>query len=643
MRFRPLKILLATALVAGAIVALPNISVPEEADASTQTDFIAKLVKGAQTNERNTGIPASVTIGMAALESGWGRSTMATTVPATKTADGKKYTVNTLFNIKCGTIASPYQTGCVPMKVNEYTSGGKEYYTVSKFRTYSSWTNSMLDYGRLLTSASRYSAAFSYTKYPDQFVTEIRKGGYATDPNYATKVINIMASYNLYQYNVNGGKAGYPWKTAQTSKTYPTIAIGASGPTVKTLQRLINLRTGTSLTIDGGFGTATQNAVRQFQAINHLTVDGKAGDQTWAALVGTVRSGNSGRLVEIMQYELRYEGYTLTANKKFDATTLAVVQTYQQAKGLTVDGVVGTKTWAQLLKTTTQLTSPPTNTTVSPPSTTPVSYKSLKEGDSGSTVKTLQRLLNARAGTKITVDGLYGTTTVAGVKKFQKAKGISQTGTMNNATWKALLPALKKGATGTQVKILQYELRYSGFLTTINGKFDTTTVNAMKSYQKVKKISTTGGTGPRTWAALLVTNSSVSVFPELQRGDRGNDVRTLQRLLNARGGAKLTVDGVFGASTQSAVKKYQKEKKLSQTGIVDTNTWTKLAPTLKKGSTNSGAVKALQYELRYAGYSISATGKFDTATITAVKKYQSAKKLSASGTVGPTMWKKLLG
>jgi len=133
------------------------------------------------------------------------------------------------------------------------------------------------------------------------------------------------------------------------------------------------------------------------------------------------------------------------------------------------------------------------------------------------------------------------------------------------------------------------------------------------------------------------------VFPELQRGDRGNDVRTLQRLLNARGGAKLTVDGVFGASTQSAVKKYQKSKKLSQTGIVDTNTWTKLAPTLKKGSTNSGAVKALQYELRYAGYSISATGKFDTATIKAAKKYQKAKKLSASGTVGPTMWKKLLG
>ena len=61
-------------------------------------------------------------------------------------------------------------------------------------------------------------------------------------------------------------------------------AIGATGPTVKTLQRLINLRTGTSLAIDGSFGTSTQNAVRQFQAINHLTVDGKAGDQTWADL-----------------------------------------------------------------------------------------------------------------------------------------------------------------------------------------------------------------------------------------------------------------------------------------------------------------------------------------------------------------------
>ncbi len=103
-----------------------------------------------------------------------------------------------------------YQTGCVPVRTAEYKPDGTQYFIIDEFRTYASWGDSILDYGRLLTTASRYAKAFDYKAYPDQFVTEVRKGGYATDPSYATQVISIMKSYNLYQYNLNGAGAGYP-------------------------------------------------------------------------------------------------------------------------------------------------------------------------------------------------------------------------------------------------------------------------------------------------------------------------------------------------------------------------------------------------------------------------------------------------
>ena len=186
------------------------------AEASKKTDdFISSLVKAAQKNEKKTGIPASVAIGMAALETGWGLSKMTgdytvTEVDETGAETKTVYQVNTLFNIKCGKTPSPYQTGCVPVRTAEYRKDGSKYYIVDEFRTYASWDDSVLDYGRLLTSLSRYASAFDYTDYPDQFVIQVHRGGYATDPTYATTVIGIMKKYDLYQYNVSGAGPGTP-------------------------------------------------------------------------------------------------------------------------------------------------------------------------------------------------------------------------------------------------------------------------------------------------------------------------------------------------------------------------------------------------------------------------------------------------
>lgn len=59
----------------------------------------------------------------------------------------------------------------------------------------------------------------------------------------------------------------------------------------------------------------------------------------------------------------------------------------------------------------------------------------------------------------------------------------------------------------------------------------------------------------------------------LKNGSKGNDVKTLQTALNKVGNYGLTVDGIFGAKTEAAVRNYQTKKGLSVDGIVGTKTW----------------------------------------------------------------------
>lgn len=71
-----------------------------------------------------------------------------------------------------------------------------------------------------------------------------------------------------------------------------TIKYGSRGDEVSQLQALLNQQ-GYNLAVDGIFGSATQNAVRQYQQSMGLTVDGIVGANTWGALTGSSGSGGS--------------------------------------------------------------------------------------------------------------------------------------------------------------------------------------------------------------------------------------------------------------------------------------------------------------------------------------------------------------
>jgi flagellar protein FlgJ len=162
---------------------------PASTPAMTPAQFIAAAVPGAQAGWRQYGVPPSTTIAQAILESGWGRSSLST--------NDRNY-----FGIKCqGTSHGTLATGCHVYNTTECGTNGSCFATSASFRTYATMANSFRDHGSFLRANSRYKPAFVYTKDSNKFIWTVWKAGYATDPNYFTKITGLMATYNLYQYD----------------------------------------------------------------------------------------------------------------------------------------------------------------------------------------------------------------------------------------------------------------------------------------------------------------------------------------------------------------------------------------------------------------------------------------------------------
>ena len=125
----------------------------------------------------------------------------------------------------------------------------------------------------------------------------------------------------------------------------------------------------------------------------------------------------------------------------------------------------------------------------------------------------------------------------------------------NGCDW----PKVKAGNEGRRVKQLQYFLKSNGNPELdVDGKFGPKTEKAVRKFQKAHKLSVDGVVGPDTWSKLTFKR---------RRGDKGNAVRAIQV------GVGTKVDGVFGSTTEKAVKTLQKRNKLEVDGVVGPNTW----------------------------------------------------------------------
>lgn len=150
---------------------------------SPQQDFVRRMTPHAVQASQETGVPTNLVLGQAALESGWGKREI-------RQSDGS--TSFNLFGIKAG---GNWNGKVAEVVTTEYQHGiaSKQ---VEKFRAYSSYTEAFSDYARLLRDNSRYSEVLQSGQGSHQVAHALQRAGYATDPNYADKLVKVMNRIN---------------------------------------------------------------------------------------------------------------------------------------------------------------------------------------------------------------------------------------------------------------------------------------------------------------------------------------------------------------------------------------------------------------------------------------------------------------
>ena len=155
-----------------------------------------------------------------------------------------------------------------------------------------------------------------------------------------------------------------------------------------------------------------------------------------------------------------------------------------------------------------------------------------------------------------------------------------------------------------------------------------------------------GGFARYATTETRMSHNDISPWPLVKKGASEHPVRTLQHLLRAHK-QTVTVDGKFGAKTETAVKAVQKAKSLTADGQVGPKTWAAIVVTVKKGS-KGDAVKGVQEEFQFRNGSGDPTiglqidGIFGPETDATVRGFQDALDIDVDGIVGPVTWRALV-
>ncbi len=178
--------------IVGRAVAQPPLA-PNKAFGDSD-EFVATMLPMAEQAAKRIGIDPRYLVAQAALETGWGKSVMRNT-------DGSSS--HNLFGIKA---TGNWDGGEARAITSEYRDGQFVKETAA-FRSYDSYQDSFHDLVSLLQNNSRYQDAVKAADKPEQFVQELQKAGYATDPNYASKISQIARQMKSYEHYAMLGTA----------------------------------------------------------------------------------------------------------------------------------------------------------------------------------------------------------------------------------------------------------------------------------------------------------------------------------------------------------------------------------------------------------------------------------------------------
>ena len=151
---------------------------PKEKDFQTPEEFMKKMRPYAEKAAKELGVPASILLAQSALETGWGNKVI---------QHGNGESSHNLFGIKADKRwDGPY----VNVSSLEYVNGEakREY---SNFKVYDSYQHSFEDYVEFIKGNDRYKTALKNSANGETYIKALQEAGYATDPQYANKVIDI--------------------------------------------------------------------------------------------------------------------------------------------------------------------------------------------------------------------------------------------------------------------------------------------------------------------------------------------------------------------------------------------------------------------------------------------------------------------
>lgn len=360
--------------------------------------------------------------------------------------------------------------------------------------------------------------------------------------------------------------------TAFAATRYSTLEFGSRGSTVLTLQKaLLSLGYDPNGT-DGKFGRGTENAIIAYQNAKGLEADGKAGNLTQTAIYAdlaaqggsssgssggsssddanyptassssTLQYGDSGSRVTELQTWLNQLGYdTNGIDGKFGAGTRRAVIAFQKANGLTADGLAGKKTVALVQSMANNGSSGGSSSgdsssggSSSGDSSGSSFTRTLRKGYTGEDVRSVQARLQELEYYTGSLDGVYGTGSMAAVKAFQQRNGLTADGLAGQNTFTKL--------------------------------FSSSAVSAGSSATPPDDSGSSGGSSG---------DSSSGTYVTLRLGDKGDAVKQLQQALKSLG-YNVSTDGDFGALTQMAVIAFQQRNGLTTDGVAGAGTQTVL-------------------------------------------------------------------
>lgn len=310
-----------------------------------------------------------------------------------------------------------------------------------------------------------------------------------------------------------------------------------------------------------------------------------------------------------------------------------------------------------------------------------VSAEILHMGMRGAAVESLQNDLVEAGYLARTVDGDYGSTTVKAVSEFQKDHGLPVTGKADDSTQAKLKEddgkgyrdgggiVYAQGNQGDMIAELQDRLAAAGYLTgASDGVYGGGTAAAVEQFQRYHRLPVSGAIDEQTLSLLegIETGKEKKEGKKeikkekkkerknkkdlrYAKGDRGDEIKTLQNKLRRAGYLDGEADGIYGNDTESAVRTLQEEHSLSVTGDVDDATWKLLGglgspsagSTLKSGDRGKRVIK-LQNRLLLHGYNPgSSDGIYGAATAEAVRKLQAEEKLEKTGIADTNVWERL--